>query len=178
MDLALLRAANGLLAGPTRPLWEWLGSDAAAVVLAIAIVGYALWKRRWAWIVAGGLAVALTDPLCARVLKPAIARDRPCRTIPDLPTLRDCGAGLAMPSVHAANAAALAAATGSPVLFAVALLAGASRVVQGQHWPSDVVVGWIVGGAIGAGVGIGTRTAMRRLCQRRGREGPLEGPWT
>lgn len=142
------------------------------------MVGYALWKRRWAWIIAGGLAVAATDPLCARVLKPWIGRERPCRELADVATVRDCGAGRAMPSVHAANTAALAAATGSPVLVGVALLAGASRVVTGQHWPGDVVVGWIVGGAIGAAAGVGTRASLRRLRRRRGRESAEERPWT
>ncbi|MES2641418.1 MAG: phosphatase PAP2 family protein [Myxococcota bacterium] len=150
----------------------------AAGILALAVVGWALWRRRWGWIVGGGLAVALADPLCARVLKPAIGRERPCRERSDVATVRACGAGEAMPSAHAANTAALAAATGSPVLVGVALLAGASRVVTGQHWPSDVVVGWIVGGALGAGVGLGTRASMRRLRQRRGRESALERPWT
>lgn len=167
-----------MLAGPTGPLWAWLGSDMAAGLLAVAALAWALSKRRFTWIVGGGLAVALADPLCARVLKPAIGRERPCRAIPDVETARPCGAGAAMPSVHAANTAALAAATGSPVLVGVAVLTGASRVVLGQHWPSDVVVGWIVGGALGAGVGLGTRASVRRLRQRRGRVSAEERPWT
>lgn len=162
-EWALLQAANGLLAGPTGPLWAWVGSGGAAAVLAVAVVGYALWKRRWAWIVGAALAVAVVDPLCARVLKPMFERERPCRVVPDLATVRDCGAGDSMPSIHAANTAALAAATVSPVLAGVALVAGASRVVTGQHWPGDVIVGWLVGGVLGAGIGIGTRVSMRRL---------------
>ncbi len=157
-------------------------------MLLVGFVGYALWKRRWAWIVAGGLAVAITDPLCARVLKPAFGRERPCRALLDVRTPEGCGAASAMPSVHAANTAALAAAVGSPVLASVAVVTGLSRVVAGQHWPSDVLVGWGVGGAVGAGIGAATRAVMRRRRQSRGREtGPIdatrdrseeERPWT
>jgi len=130
--------------------------------------------------------VAVTDPLCARVLKPAFGRERPCRALPDVATPSGCGAALSMPSVHAANTAALAAAVGSPVLAGVALVSGLSRVVDGQHWPSDVLAGWGVGGAVGAGIGAATRAAMRRR-QRRGRgERPVgardrseeDPPWT
>lgn len=144
--------------------------------------GYAVLRRRWAWLVAGGLAVAVVDPLCARVLKPAVGRERPCRALAGVEAPNGCGAAQSMPSVHAANTAALAAATGSPLLIGIAALTGASRVVTGVHWPSDVIVGWIVGGVVGGaargGVGVATRAAMRRLRRRRGRETPEEPPWT
>ena len=152
----------------------------AVAIFVVAFVAYALWKRRWAWIVAGGLAVAVVDPLCARVIKPLAGRDRPCREVEGVQTPHGCGAALAMPSIHAATTAAIAGATGLPVLAGVSLITGASRVVTGQHWPSDVLVGWIVGGAIGGAIGrgvggatrAGMRAAMGRARRGRGRKSP------
>ena len=40
----------------------------------------------------------------------------------------------------------------SPPLLALSALTGVQRVVTAQHWPSDVVVGWIYGWFIGLAV--------------------------
>lgn len=116
------------------------------------MIAWVLWRRGWRWLLVAGLAVALTDPLCARVLKPLAARERPCRVDDAVRTVGDCGSGPSLPSNHAANTAALAASLASPGLGVVALGAGASRVVLGQHWPSDVGLGWLVGAAVGGGL--------------------------
>lgn len=138
---------------------------------------WGVWRRRWAWLLGAALAVSVADPLVARVLKPAFDRPRPCHVLAHVETARPCGSGRAMPSGHAANSAALAAATGSPALAGAAVLIGVSRVVLGQHWPSDVVVGWIVGAGLGAGVGAGVRAGVGRLVARRATNGGEEARW-
>jgi membrane-associated phospholipid phosphatase len=136
-------------------------------VLVGALLAWGAWNRRWAWIVAAALAVAVTDPLVSRVIKPAIGRERPCRAY----AIDPCGSGEAMPSAHAANMAALATATASPPLAGMAVLVGVSRVVSGQHWPTDVAAGWALGAVLGAGIGAGVRAGAARIGARGGREG-------
>ncbi|MFN7145802.1 MAG: phosphatase PAP2 family protein, partial [Myxococcota bacterium] len=125
-------------------MWAALGTDAATLALGALVLVWGVWRRRWAWLLGAALAVSVADPLVARVLKPAFDRPRPCHVM-HVETAQPCGSGRAMPSGHAANSAALAAATRSPPLAGAAVLIGISRVVLGQHWPSDVVVGWLVG---------------------------------
>ncbi len=147
------------------------------VGVVLGLLAWAAWTRRLELVVLAGLAVALTDPLCARVLKPMFGRERPCRI--DFPKVPACGAGLSMPSNHAANLAAIALATGSGPLGFLAFIGGTARVVSGQHYPSDVVVGWIVGGIVGGAVRFGARRARRarRLPPERAGGQTVEHAW-
>ena len=102
------------------------------------------------------VAVGFTDLFCARVIKPAVGRTRPCslqqtagfscRLLLPQKTSRS------FPSNHAANTAAFAVVTmmicgfkaGLPLAF-LAFLIGWSRVYVGVHFPLDVLCGWLVG---------------------------------
>ena len=116
-----------------------------AVVVAVVL----LWRRRWVDAIAfvGAVAVVwVVNP----VLKALIARDRP--TIrPDAPEVSE----YTFPSGHAANTAALGLALVMiswetrwriPMLVACTLLValvGASQLVLGVHYPSDILAGWL-----------------------------------
>ncbi len=130
-------------------------------------IGYAavmlilLWKgpkeRRWQ-VVASILTLAASDLIASSVLKPLIDRPRPCQTLSDIHLLVNCGAGLSMPSSHAANAFAQFAFWRSKAvkwqwyLFAIAFLVSISRVFVGVHYPADVLVGGLVGLLVGSAI--------------------------
>lgn len=99
-------------------------------------------------------AVALTDPVCARFLKPFFGRLRPCHPSVALEGgnfLIGMKRSFAFPSNHAANMGALATVL---IWFhrrywygfvSFALLIGFSRIYTGVHYPADVLAGFIVG---------------------------------
>lgn len=149
MELAWVHQATGLLSLGGSSVWVWLGTR-EAVVLYVLVVGAFLWRtadRRWvAFTVV--IAVLVTDVTTSRILKPWIARPRPCSV--ETMEVPRCSSSASMPSAHAANTMAVAAAVGSAPLLGVSLLAGISRVVLGQHYPSDVGAGWGLGAMIGA----------------------------
>ncbi|MFM6954749.1 MAG: phosphatase PAP2 family protein [Sphingobacteriaceae bacterium] len=112
----------------------------------------------------GILCFALADYTTASLLKPWVARLRPCNT-PGLSvrSLIACGTGYSFPSSHAANHFALA-------LFFVVLFGRNSiwssllplfwafciafaQVYVGVHFPIDVIAGGAIGALIGLGFG-------------------------
>ncbi len=175
----LTERLNAWSQGAWAPLWVWLGSSAAGPWLGVLVVlvictrvylsvrvakGRAatldgILRRAASALLAAALAVAISDPLCSRVLKPLFAEPRPCQIgVTEVPPPLPCGSGMSMPSSHASNSGAVAAAIQSPVLAVVAGLIGVSRVVDGQHWPGDILAGWSVGAFLGI--------TMRRLTDR------------
>ncbi len=101
--------------------------------------------------------IAITDILCSQILKPFIARVRPCNElafIGDVMERVSCGYGLSFPSIHAANHFALSIIL--IILFKpntkikVALMFWAfsisyAQVYVGLHYPLDIIGGALVG---------------------------------
>jgi undecaprenyl-diphosphatase len=112
------------------------------------------WARRAAWRGLGSLTIA--SAAVNIVGKSLATRDRPHEAIPRARQLARPAGTTSFPSGHAASAAAFAAgaALEKPSLAAPLILAaaavGASRVVTGAHYPSDVLAGFAIGGAAAA----------------------------
>ena len=103
------------------------------------------------------------DALVARVLKPLVGRERPCRTVPNLVQTVRCGAGKSFPSGHAAVSfgflfsAAPTVPYGWAIFTPIAASVAGSRVLLGVHYPSDVGAGAVVGALIGLGATLGRK---------------------
>ena len=138
--------------------WILLGLSAAAYT----------WRKGdpRLWWVLGAILVAagVGDSFSAYILKPWIARLRPCHELAAvlLPTGR-CGGLFGFPSNHAVNAGVAAGAlivlrrffATKFIVFAVimALLVAFSRVWLGVHYPLDVTAGLILGLLLGSAAG-------------------------
>jgi undecaprenyl-diphosphatase len=103
------------------------------------------------------LAIATSDMLCYRVLKPLVSRPRPLQNSEISQWLRRVGEahGNGFPSNHSANAFAVAVTLAwffprlAKVFYTFAFLVALSRVALGVHYTSDVVGGAILGLSVG-----------------------------
>ncbi|MFQ5499115.1 MAG: phosphatase PAP2 family protein [Candidatus Zixiibacteriota bacterium] len=159
LDQILFSFINSSMANPvTDFLMPIITSDDllriayGVAMLALLVRG----NRRLRWLVLfSALTLLLTDQLSAHLLKPLIARIRPCHTIADIHLLVGCGSGYSMPSAHAANAFGQAALFGIAnkrtlkYLLSVAALISLSRIFVGVHYPFDIVAGAAIGVFVG-----------------------------
>jgi undecaprenyl-diphosphatase len=155
-------------------LARFFHSPRSGLLFGAALLAWAIfrWRARAAPILlASLLAVVGTDVLGARVVKPLLARTRPCYALPpgsfrQLVPVANSGS---LPSLHSANwfaavtPLALAAPAAAPALYLLAFVVGLSRVVAGVHWPSDI----LLGGLLGVGMGLLATFLVRLMARRR-----------
>ncbi|MCB9646354.1 MAG: phosphatase PAP2 family protein [Deltaproteobacteria bacterium] len=174
MDELVLRAVNGLAA---HPAWAVLGTVLSSRWM-IAVVGvplgvFHLKRRRFAVVLSVALAMGAADVLVARIIKPLVGRERPCRALEGLVPAARCGAGESFPSGHAAVAFAFLVSAAPTVRLGwliytpIAVGVAGSRVLLGVHYPSDVGAGAMFGSLIGLGAGY-----WRRRREGRAPEAP------
>src|SRR5947207_786942 len=102
------------------------------------------------------LVICLGDPLIVDTIKHTVGRLRPFNDVPDAITRVGRGGSFSMPSAHSANW--FSAATVFFIyyrrsvwfLLPLASLVGFSRIYNGVHYPSDVLVGAILGAGYAA----------------------------
>ncbi len=167
LDEPLFRLLNGLSSPPVDALAMWLSRplfDWCCAGLVLLWVLFRLRRRAVVPVIAALAAVGASDLIGARVLKPWFHRMRPFDALPPGTVHQALLASHlgSMPSLHAANAFALAVVLSrassrigprlAPMLYGFATLIALSRVVGGVHWPSDILAGALLGSAIGLGV--------------------------
>src|SRR4030066_1654388 len=87
----------------------------------------------------------------SHMLKHIFERQRPCQVLENVRLLVGCGGSFSMPSNHAVNAFASAAAfsyffrRAALPMFIIAMLVAFSRIYIGVHYPSDVFAGALWG---------------------------------
>jgi undecaprenyl-diphosphatase len=151
-DEQLLTLGMGLADGPigtVAGVLDTLGSFPVWAIVTLAVALLVMERGRWATLVVLGC-VALAEAV-SLVLKHLADRARPPSAV--LQGLLDPG----FPSGHTARVTALLVlvvawwvpqrqwATVGVIVVIPALAVGVARVIVGEHYPSDVVGGWLVG---------------------------------
>ncbi len=160
LDAALFRFINQSL---SNPFFDWLmpvlSGNKLFVPAVIVASAWLIWKQRTngalcvAFVL---LAVALGDPLIINSIKHAVGRPRPFVSMPECITLVGRTSSFSLPSAHAANMAAAAMVAflffRRSWCFMVPLAAGVafSRVYNGVHYLSDVLLGATLGAGYAA----------------------------
>ena len=116
------------------------------------------------------MALGVSDLISFEVVKPIVARERPCWTLPDVKNiLGRCGGSYGFTSNHAANAFAAWFFVGafygfrsgaSLLALWIATAVGISRVYLGVHYVGDIAGGALLGVAIAAAM---NALGLRRL---------------
>jgi 4-amino-4-deoxy-L-arabinose transferase-like glycosyltransferase/membrane-associated phospholipid phosphatase len=162
LDVDLFRLINDAGSNPFFDKVMPFVSGNAFFYPAIVILGLLLiWKggsRGIICILMLALSIGLCDGWICRVIKEVVARPRPFFTLSDVHCLIGKGGSFSLPSSHAANwfAAAMVAAVyfrrSLWFMLPTACLVSYSRVYNGVHYPSDVLVGALVGAGFAAAV--------------------------
>jgi len=164
-DTPIFHALNRDFGPVVDALVRFFHSPRSGLLCGAALLAWAVWKWR------------------ARVLKPMLARARPCYALGpgSFRQVVPAANSGSLPSLHAANwfaavaPLALAAPPAAPVLLGLAAVVSLSRVVGGVHWPSDVLFGALVGMGMGLLATLLVRALFRRWRARTGTLAPPPG---
>ena len=140
------------------------------IVLSLAIFGKKQGRVAAVLLV---ISVLLSDQMSSHLIKPLVARIRPCHVVPTVHLLVDCSQGLSFPSSHAANSFAPAVLISLIyrkriwLFLAIAGVVAYSRIAVGVHYPFDVLTGALLGSLCGMVVYAAYRFAAARFARYR-----------
>src|SRR5262245_14050306 len=178
LDVALFRFINLALSNPIFDrLMPFFSGNSLFVPVLIVLGAILIWKagtRGRICVVMVALVVCLGDPLVVNTIKHAVGRPRPFKVIADTHVPPQIGKtdSFSMPSAHTANWFAatviLLVYFRRSVRFMLPLAAaiGYSRIYNGVHYPSDVVVGATLGSGYAAALVWSLDALWRRAGQR------------
>lgn len=159
IDLKILHYINGDWAHKANDfVFKLWSAEAPWFALTALILGICAYRRQWRdllsvlWV---GATVGISDAVCAQIVKPFVGRLRPCKIEDLVRVVEGCAGSLSFPSNHASNGAAFAVfwllwkgPKAGAVALGCMLMVGISRVYLGNHYPSDVLGGFVFGGVV------------------------------
>lgn len=166
-DERLLLAINGAHAPWLDGIMITLSNRWVWIPMYLALAGMIYWKRGGGELLLALLlavpVILLADQVASGLLKPLVARPRPCHEAHLEAVLVNitgkCGGPFGFVSSHAANFFALCVYVGTLMwresrwifwtLLAVAVAVSYSRVYLGVHYPTDVLAGAVLGSVSG-----------------------------
>ena len=160
LDVSLFRFVNETLSNPVFDrVMPFVSGNLFFIPLLLVAGVWLIWRDR----LRGSLCVLMLmlivwpgDSLICNTIKHKVARLRPYVALPDVRKLARATPENSMPSSHAANWAAATMILyiyyrrSWKIMLPIALLVSFSRIYNGVHYPSDVLVGLILGGGYAA----------------------------
>ncbi len=135
--------------------WLWIPT---ALIVAFFVIRKSGFRRGLLFLLCAGLAVAISDQVCATLLRPAIERMRPSNPLNPLSQFVHVvgeyrGGRFGFPSCHASTTISVAAMLSlyfrrravTIALFAWVALMCYSRMYLGVHYPGDILAGALIG---------------------------------
>ncbi len=178
LDVALFRFINLRLSNPLLDrVMPFFSGNSLFVPLLIVLGAMLIWKagtRGRVCVVMVALVVCLGDPLVVNTVKHAVGRPRPFKVIAGTHVPPQMGKtdSFSMPSAHTANwfAATLVLLVyfrrSVSFMLPFAATVGFSRIYNGMHYPSDVLVGATLGAGYAAAL-VWSLDALWRWAGRR-----------
>ena len=132
------------------------------LIIAVFVV-YRYKKKGLLWTICVLLSVGVSDVISSQIIKPIVARPRPCHLIEEWSEMMlriSCGTGYSFTSSHATNHMCLAVfiicavrpwkwTSWIYILILWAFLISYAQVYVGVHYPLDVISGMFLGAMIG-----------------------------